>query len=188
MDDAAQLLDETLQEEKNTDEKLTELAESEINVEAEAVASELVVAGKRVAALSEVKSEMHRYRGKAKSGPGGKGGTVKSRKQAIAIGLLKARKKGKKVPRRRATDKRCTSLRQWDEERGSAHDRCSAPQSFEIAAAWRAGAQPSRFAVCMLPGRIGARFVSPRLPAAGRDFEIGAHGFWMRGSCGMTRS
>ena len=38
MDDAAQLLDETLQEEKNTDEKLTELAESEINVEAEAVA------------------------------------------------------------------------------------------------------------------------------------------------------
>lgn len=38
MDDAAQLLDETLQEEKDTDEKLTELAESEINVEAEAVA------------------------------------------------------------------------------------------------------------------------------------------------------
>jgi hypothetical protein len=47
----------------------------------------------------EVKSEMHRYkRGKAKSGRGGKGGKVKSRKQAIAIGLSKARKKGKKVP------------------------------------------------------------------------------------------
>ena len=45
---------------------------------------------------SEVKSEMHRYkRGTAKSGRGGK---VKSRKQAIAIGLSKARKKGKKVP------------------------------------------------------------------------------------------
>ena len=43
----------------------------------------------------EVKSEMHRYkRGKAKSGPGGKGGKVKSRKQAIAIALSKARKKG----------------------------------------------------------------------------------------------
>ena len=42
----------------------------------------------------EVKNEMHRYkRGKAKSGPGGKGGKVKSRKQAIAIGLSKARKK-----------------------------------------------------------------------------------------------
>jgi hypothetical protein len=48
---------------------------------------------------SEVKSEMHRYkRGTAKSGPGGRGGTVKSREQAIAIGLSKARKKGKKVP------------------------------------------------------------------------------------------
>ena len=48
----------------------------------------------------EVKNEMHRYkRGKAKSGRSGKGGKVKSRKQAIAIGLSKARKKGKKVPR-----------------------------------------------------------------------------------------
>jgi len=37
-------------------------------------------------------------RGTAKSGRGGKGGKVKSRKQAIAIGLSKARKKGKKVP------------------------------------------------------------------------------------------
>jgi hypothetical protein len=48
---------------------------------------------------SDVKSEMHRYkRGIAKSGPGGRGGKVKSRKQAIAIGLSEARKKGKKVP------------------------------------------------------------------------------------------
>jgi Family of unknown function (DUF6496) len=51
----------------------------------------------------DVKNEMHRYkRGTAKSGPGGKGGKVKSRKQAIAIGLSKARKKGKKVPRKRS--------------------------------------------------------------------------------------
>ena len=35
MNEAAQLLEETLQEEKETDEKLTELAESEINVEAD---------------------------------------------------------------------------------------------------------------------------------------------------------
>jgi Family of unknown function (DUF6496) len=48
---------------------------------------------------SDVKNEMHRYkRGTAKSGPGGKGGKVKSKKQAIAIGLSKARKKGKRVP------------------------------------------------------------------------------------------
>ncbi|HVU21835.1 MAG TPA: DUF6496 domain-containing protein [Rhizomicrobium sp.] len=39
-------------------------------------------------------------RGKLKSGPGGKGGTVKSRKQAIAIGLSEARAKGKKVPKK----------------------------------------------------------------------------------------
>lgn len=49
----------------------------------------------------DVKKEMHRYkRGTAKSGPGGRGGKVKSRKQAIAIGLSKARKKGKKVPKK----------------------------------------------------------------------------------------
>jgi hypothetical protein len=50
----------------------------------------------------EVEREMRRYkRGTAKSGKGGKGGKVKSRKQAIAIGLSKARKKGKKVPRKK---------------------------------------------------------------------------------------
>jgi hypothetical protein len=43
-----------------------------------------------------------RKRGTLKSGRGGKGGRVKSRKQAIAIGLSEARKKGAKVPRKRA--------------------------------------------------------------------------------------
>jgi hypothetical protein len=44
---------------------------------------------------------MRRYnRGTARSGRRGKGGKVKSRKQAIAIGLSKARKAGKRVPRR----------------------------------------------------------------------------------------
>lgn len=48
-------------------------------------------------AQEEVKKEMHEFKqGKAKSGP--KGTKVKSRKQAIAIGLSKARKKGAKVP------------------------------------------------------------------------------------------
>jgi hypothetical protein len=50
----------------------------------------------------EVESEMRRYKkGTAKSGKGGKGGKVKSRKQAIAIALSKARKKGKKAPKKR---------------------------------------------------------------------------------------
>jgi hypothetical protein len=54
------------------------------------------------AAGTEVKREMHRFkRGTAKSGKGGKAGKVKSRKQAIAIALSKARKKGKKVPKKK---------------------------------------------------------------------------------------
>jgi hypothetical protein len=52
---------------------------------------------------SDVASEMRRYeRGTAKSGSGGKAGKVKSRAQAVAIGLSKARKKGKKVPKKPA--------------------------------------------------------------------------------------
>lgn len=50
----------------------------------------------------DVEKEMRRYeKGTARSGRGGKGGKVKSRKQAIAIGLSKARKEGKHVPRKK---------------------------------------------------------------------------------------
>lgn len=50
----------------------------------------------------DVERAMHRKKkGKLKRGKGGKGGTVKSRRQAIAIGLSEARKKGKKVPKKR---------------------------------------------------------------------------------------
>jgi hypothetical protein len=56
------------------------------------------------AAQKTVRSAMRRRkRGTLKSGKGGKGGTVKSRKQAIAIGLSEARKKGAKVPRKRSS-------------------------------------------------------------------------------------
>jgi hypothetical protein len=51
------------------------------------------------AAGKSVQSAMHREkRGTLRSGKGGKGGKVTSRKQAIAIGLSEARKKGAKVP------------------------------------------------------------------------------------------
>jgi hypothetical protein len=54
------------------------------------------------AASKSVKSAMHRRKkGTLKSGKGGKGGTVKSRKQAIAIGLSEAREKGAKVPKKK---------------------------------------------------------------------------------------
>lgn len=53
-------------------------------------------------ASKRVKSAMlRRKRGTLRSGRGGKGGKVKSRKQAIAIGLNEARAKGAKVPRKR---------------------------------------------------------------------------------------
>ena len=53
-------------------------------------------------ASKDVKSAMRkRKRGTLKSGKGGKGGKVKSRKQAIAIGLSEARREGKKVPKKR---------------------------------------------------------------------------------------
>ena len=55
------------------------------------------------AAGKSVQSAIDRKKkGTLKSGRGGKGGTVKSRKRAIAIGLSEARKKGAKVPRKKA--------------------------------------------------------------------------------------
>lgn len=52
------------------------------------------------AAGTKVKKAMHeRKEGTLKSGGSGK--TVKSRKQAIAIGLSEARRAGKKVPKKK---------------------------------------------------------------------------------------
>jgi hypothetical protein len=54
---------------------------------------------------SAVKRAMHkRKKGTLKSGKSGK--TVKSRKQAIAIGLSEARKKGAKVPKKKQSSKK----------------------------------------------------------------------------------
>jgi hypothetical protein len=58
-------------------------------------------AGKRVESAMR-----RRKRGTLKSGSGR---TVKSRKQAIAIGLSEAREKGAKVPRKRAGSKKKAS-------------------------------------------------------------------------------
>lgn len=59
------------------------------------------------AASKRVASAMRRRKkGTLRSGPGGKGGKVKSRKQAIAIGLSEARAKGAKVPRRKRSGKK----------------------------------------------------------------------------------
>jgi hypothetical protein len=55
------------------------------------------------AAGKSVQSAMHREKkGTLKSGKAGIGGAVKSKKQAIAIGLSEARGKGAKVPKKKA--------------------------------------------------------------------------------------
>jgi hypothetical protein len=54
-------------------------------------------AGKTVA--SAMRRKKH---GTLRSGKGGRGGRVKSREQAIAIGLSEAREKGAKVPKKTA--------------------------------------------------------------------------------------
>ena len=56
------------------------------------------------AAKKTVASAMRRRKhGTLRSGKSGKGGRVKSRKQAIAIGLSEARKKGAKVPKKKSS-------------------------------------------------------------------------------------
>ena len=60
------------------------------------------MAAKRNSGNRKVERALHEMkRGKLKSGRSGK--TVKSRKQAIAIGLSEARKAGAKIPKKRAS-------------------------------------------------------------------------------------
>lgn len=57
-----------------------------------------------------VKSAMsRRKRGTLKRGKSGHGGKVKSREQAIAIGLSEARKKGAKVPAKKSTRRKSSA-------------------------------------------------------------------------------
>jgi Family of unknown function (DUF6496) len=59
-------------------------------------------------ASKKVERAMHeRKRGKLKSGRSGR--TVKSRKQAIAIGLSEARRSGAKVPKKKSTKKKSST-------------------------------------------------------------------------------
>ena len=63
------------------------------------------MATKQKSANRKVKRAMHEMkRGKLKSGRSGK--TVKSRKQAIAIGLSEARKSGAKIPKKKRTSRK----------------------------------------------------------------------------------
>ncbi len=69
-------------------------------------------------AKSKVKKAMHeRKRGTLKSGRSGK--KVKSRKQAIAIGLSQARKAGGKVPAKKKSSNRKSSTRRSPSRKSS---------------------------------------------------------------------
>ena len=70
-------------------------------------------------ASKSVEREMHEYkRGKLKSGRSGK--KVKSRKQAIAIGLSEARKEGAKVPaKKKSSSKKKSSAKKSSSRKSS---------------------------------------------------------------------
>ena len=69
-------------------------------------------------AQSKVKRAMHeRKHGTLKSGRSGK--KVKSRKQAIAIGLSEARKSGAKVPKKKSSKKRSSSRKRSSSKKRS---------------------------------------------------------------------
>jgi uncharacterized protein DUF6496 len=72
----------------------------------------------RAASKSVGSAMRRRKKGTLKSGRGGKGGRVKSRKQAIAIGLSEARKKGAKVPRKRTGRKGSTGRKSGGRKSG----------------------------------------------------------------------
>jgi hypothetical protein len=58
-------------------------------------------------AAKDVERVMKRFKsGKLKSGKNGRAGKVTNPRQAIAIGLSEARRKGKKVPLKRASSRR----------------------------------------------------------------------------------
>ncbi len=75
-------------------------------------------AGKRVESAMK-----RRKKGTLKRGKGGKGGTVKSRKQAIAIGLSEARKKGAKVPRKKSSSRKKSTRKKSARKTRSSHKK-----------------------------------------------------------------
>ena len=81
------------------------------------------------AAGKSVESAMkRRNKGTLKRGKAGHGGRVKSREQAIAIGLSEAREKGAKVPRKRSSAKK-SSARKSSARKSSSAKRSSTKRS-----------------------------------------------------------
>jgi hypothetical protein len=63
----------------------------------------LIMAKYSKKAQDKIEKVMHEFKtGKLKSGKEGQGGKVRSRKQAIAIGISEARAEGDKVPKKKS--------------------------------------------------------------------------------------
>jgi hypothetical protein len=63
----------------------------------------LIMAKYSKKAQDKIEKVMHEFKtGELKSGKDGQGGKVKSRKQAIAIGISEARAEGDKVPKKKS--------------------------------------------------------------------------------------
>ena len=79
------------------------------------------------AAQKKVEKAMHEKKhGQLKSGSGGK--KVKSRKQAIAIGLSEARKEGKKVPQKKTAKKAARKAAKKSASKKTAPKKKAAPK------------------------------------------------------------
>ena len=79
-------------------------------------------------ASKSVEREMREYkRGKLKSGRSGK--KVKSRKQAIAIGLSEARSAGAKVPKKKSSSKKKSSAKKSSSSRKKSSRKSSSKKS-----------------------------------------------------------
>jgi hypothetical protein len=79
-------------------------------------------------ASKSVEREMHEYkRGKLKSGRSGK--KVKSRKQAIAIGLSEARAEGTKVPKKKSSSKKSSKKKSTSRKKSSGRKKSSSKKS-----------------------------------------------------------
>jgi hypothetical protein len=96
------------------------------------------------AAGKSVKRAMKKRKsGTLKSGRGGKGGTVKSRAQAIAIGLSEAREKGAKVPARRKSASKKSGAKKSGAKKSSGRKSAAKKSTRKRAGAKRAGAKKS---------------------------------------------
>lgn len=95
-------------------------------------------------ASKSVESAMRRRkRGTLKSGKGGKGGKVKSRKQAIAIGLSEAREKGAKVPSKPRSKSKSTGRKSGSAKKTSSRKSSSRSSGTRKSSAKRSSTRKS---------------------------------------------